>query len=206
MGTPFGRIRCASGPPYSQELAKEAVHSVKLSCPNGTSLRCQTRGNLGESGPQRWRVVMCPEASCWLVCAQGAGAPEKDAGFPKLRLHDLRHQFASLLVNHGRTLYEVKEILGHSSQSVTERYAHLSKDTLRDSANSAAELRASAGRGRRPEPHERRYCVLPLARRAGGAAGECRQAEEVKREIKVSHDVGAVAQAGFGIPFLAPRI
>ena len=60
------------------------------------------------------------------------------AGLPHLRLHDLRHQFASFLVNDGRTLYEVQAILGHSSSKVTERYAHLSTKTLQDAANSAS--------------------------------------------------------------------
>ncbi|HMW40488.1 MAG TPA: tyrosine-type recombinase/integrase, partial [Saprospiraceae bacterium] len=36
------------------------------------------------------------------------------AGLKHLRLHDLRHQYASFLVNNGRTLYEVQQILGHS--------------------------------------------------------------------------------------------
>jgi len=60
------------------------------------------------------------------------------AGLPHLRLHDLRHQFASFLVNDGRTLYEVQAILGHSSSKVTERYAHLSTKTLQEAANSAS--------------------------------------------------------------------
>lgn len=38
----------------------------------------------------------------------------KKAGLPHLRLHDLRHQFASFLVNDGRTLYEVQQIPEHS--------------------------------------------------------------------------------------------
>jgi len=62
----------------------------------------------------------------------------KEAGLPNLRIHDLRHQFASLLVNAGRSLYEVQKILGHSSHSVTERYAHLDKKSLMDAANSAS--------------------------------------------------------------------
>ena len=64
----------------------------------------------------------------------------KEAGLPHLRLHDLRHQFASFLVNSGRTLYEVQKILGHSSHSVTERYAHLSTAALMDASNSASVL------------------------------------------------------------------
>lgn len=62
----------------------------------------------------------------------------KDAGLPWLRLHDLRHNYASMLVNSGRTLYEVQQILGHSDSKVTERYAHMSTQTLQDAANSAS--------------------------------------------------------------------
>ena len=62
------------------------------------------------------------------------------AALPKLRLHDLRHQFASFLVNNGRSLYEVQKILGHSSHSVTERYAHLSSASLMDAANTASAM------------------------------------------------------------------
>jgi len=60
------------------------------------------------------------------------------AGLPHLRLHDLRHSFASFLVNSGRTLYEVQQILGHSQSIVTERYAHLSTKTLQAASNSAS--------------------------------------------------------------------
>lgn len=60
------------------------------------------------------------------------------AGLPHLRIHDLRHSFASFLVNSGRTLYEVQQILGHSQSIVTERYAHLSTKTLQEASNSAS--------------------------------------------------------------------
>lgn len=60
------------------------------------------------------------------------------AGLPHLRIHDLRHQYASFLVNAGRSLYEVQQILGHSDPSVTQRYAHLSTKSLQDAANSAS--------------------------------------------------------------------
>jgi integrase len=60
------------------------------------------------------------------------------AGLPHVRLHDLRHQYASFLVNSGRTLYEVQQILGHSDPSVTQRYSHLSSKSLQDAANSAS--------------------------------------------------------------------
>lgn len=66
------------------------------------------------------------------------------AGLPHLRIHDLRHSFASFLVNSGRTLYEVQQILGHSQSIVTERYAHLSTKTLQDASNSASVIIQSA--------------------------------------------------------------
>ena len=62
-----------------------------------------------------------------------------DAGLPHLRLHDLRHQYASFLINQGRTLYELQQILGHSDPSVTQRDAHLSTKSLRAAADSASD-------------------------------------------------------------------
>ena len=56
----------------------------------------------------------------------------KKAGIPDVRIHDLRHNFASILVNHGRSLYEVQKLLGHANISTTQRYAHLSQDTLKE--------------------------------------------------------------------------
>lgn len=62
------------------------------------------------------------------------------AEMPDLRMHDLRHSFASFLVNAGRSLYEVQFILGHSQLKTTQRYAHLSQDTLVAAANEAANV------------------------------------------------------------------
>ena len=59
-------------------------------------------------------------------------------GLKDVRLHDLRHSFASFLVNSGRSLYEVQRILGHTQIKTTQRYAHLSQESLLAAANEVA--------------------------------------------------------------------
>jgi integrase len=66
------------------------------------------------------------------------------AELPDLRLHDLRHSFASFLVNKGVSLYVVQGLLGHAHTKYTQRYAHLTSDTLRDAAETVSSVIASA--------------------------------------------------------------
>ena len=49
----------------------------------------------------------------------------------KVVFHSLRHTFASRLVQKRVSLYEVKELLGHSDIAMTQRYSHLANETLR---------------------------------------------------------------------------
>lgn len=51
-------------------------------------------------------------------------------GLGDVRLHDLRHTFASFLINTGHSLYEVQKILGHHDPRITMRYAHLDSATI----------------------------------------------------------------------------
>ncbi|MBO6755688.1 MAG: tyrosine-type recombinase/integrase [Roseibium sp.] len=64
----------------------------------------------------------------------------KQAGLANVRLHDLRHSFASFLVNSGRSIYEVQKLLGHAHISTTERYAHLSNQTLASAVSAAGDF------------------------------------------------------------------
>jgi len=57
------------------------------------------------------------------------------AGLTDLRFHDLRHTFASHWVQNSGDLYVLKDILGHKSITITQRYAHLSPAYKRDAVN-----------------------------------------------------------------------
>ena len=55
----------------------------------------------------------------------------KSAGLEGLRIHDLRHAFATVAVAAGDSLYLVGKVLGHSQAATTQRYAHVRDDPLR---------------------------------------------------------------------------
>ena len=50
---------------------------------------------------------------------------------PAVRIHDLRHTFASLLVSGGMTLPMIGKLIGHTQVQTMQRYAHLFDDPLR---------------------------------------------------------------------------
>ena len=54
------------------------------------------------------------------------------AGIPDFRFHDMRHTFATRLVQRGVDLYKVQRLLGHKTNLMTQRYAHHSPESLRE--------------------------------------------------------------------------
>ena len=56
----------------------------------------------------------------------------RKAEVKNFRFHDLRHTFATRLVQAGVDLYKVQRLLGHKSPSMTQRYAHHYPESLRD--------------------------------------------------------------------------
>ena len=75
----------------------------------------------------------------------------KTAGLPDVRLHDLRHSFASVSVAGGDSLYLLGKVLGHRQSGTTERYSHVAGDPLRAladrTAGKIADLLAGGGGG-----------------------------------------------------------
>lgn len=66
------------------------------------------------------------------------------AGLDGLRIHDLRHSFASVAVSGGASLAMIGKLLGHASPATTSRYAHLADDPVRAAAEAAAGVIAGA--------------------------------------------------------------
>lgn len=92
-------------------------------------------------GRARFRADHCPD-SPWVFAHEDgsriqdvkksfASACEK-AGIEDFRIHDLRHTCAAWLVSEGVPLMEVKDLLGHTTVRMTERYAHLAPENVRD--------------------------------------------------------------------------
>ncbi len=87
----------------------------------------------------------------WLFPGNIAGKPlvdlydfwdklRKEIGLGDVRIHDLRHTFASFLVNSGHSLYEVQKMLGHGDPRTTMRYAHLGHASLLAAAETVSGL------------------------------------------------------------------
>jgi integrase len=69
------------------------------------------------------------------------------AGLDDVRLHDLRHSFASVAVSSGMGLPIVGAVLGHTQAATTQRYAHLAADPVKAAAAAVAGKLAAAMAG-----------------------------------------------------------
>lgn len=81
-------------------------------------------------GKRKGRPVVSPQKPFEEAC--------RIAGIERLRIHDLRHSFASLAINSGASLYDVQKLLGHASSQMTQRYAHLEDTSVRKATEQVA--------------------------------------------------------------------
>lgn len=66
------------------------------------------------------------------------------AGLEDVRLHDLRHSFASIAVSGGASLPIIGALLGHTNSATTQRYAHLSDNPVKSASENVGAKIASA--------------------------------------------------------------
>ena len=85
------------------------------------------------------------EDNPWVIAGQRPGKPltglhhywrpiRERAGLPDVRIHDLRHSYASRALALGESLYTIGKLLGHTSVATSARYAHLMREAEREAA------------------------------------------------------------------------
>lgn len=148
-GARLGEVRCARFDQFDLE------HAVWLKQAATTKQRKVHRLPLSSAAVAliRARRAAVPEGCAWLFPGDGEDADKpvqdlrrfwgtlcKQAGLPGLRMHDLRHTYASLLISDGMPLAVIGKLLGHTQARTTERYAHLMDDPTRRATESVGEM------------------------------------------------------------------
>lgn len=136
LGLEWARVNLRAG-----EFALEAQHTKaarRRTVPlNGAAREAMLRR-------ARFRAEHCPD-SPWVFCKfdgclvggvkTGFKLALRRAGIQEFRIHDQRHTFAVGLVDAGVPLPVIRDALGHATTAMTERYAHVRAEHVRDAVN-----------------------------------------------------------------------
>lgn len=149
-GARLGEVRCARFDQFNLHL----MYWLKQA--SGTKQRKVHRAPISEEvvAIVRERRAAVPPDCRWLFPgdAKDKDQPVQDlrkfwarirkkAGLPRnVRIHDLRHTFASLVAGDGASLLMIGKLLGHSQSKTTERYAHLVDAPLRSKVDTVAKI------------------------------------------------------------------
>jgi integrase len=106
---------------------------------------------LGQAAIEVLRNIQRLEYNPWVITGKVEGARLTDlqpfwqrvrarAGLNGVRIHDLRHTFASVAAGEGMSLPMIGKLLGHTQVQTTARYAHLAAGTVKTAANDVAGL------------------------------------------------------------------
>jgi integrase len=118
-----------------------------------------------------------PRVGPFIVAGVNPGEPYKNlgrawikvralAGLGDVRLHDLRHSFASVAAAQGMSLQMIGKLLGHRVPATTQRYAHLARDAVADASDAVGAVMAAAIEKGVPQPAS--VVKLPRRRRRRG--------------------------------------
>jgi integrase len=102
--------------------------------------RVRTKTQAENTSPLKASVILGPLPKSTGAAPPGAkskiqvarGSAIDKAGIEDFRFHDLRHCFATKLVQRGVDLYKVQLLLGHKTPLMTQRYAHHYPESLRE--------------------------------------------------------------------------
>ncbi|GAB6052037.1 site-specific integrase [Magnetospira thiophila] len=137
--TLLGSIARVDGNPYVITGSQAGAHLTDLQKPWRRVRKLATvhywldYGDAGTSGIVRALQEKLGALPSWEACRKAAAddAQPLPVGLADVRIHDLRHTFASNAVMMGETLPMIGKLLGHTQPQTTARYAHLADDPLR---------------------------------------------------------------------------
>ena len=157
----------------SSHTKQKKEHRVPLSAP-AMALLVEIRGRVDAACPFVFPSDVMADGEfrhlvevkkCWLSVCKTAGlakevpvltpagkAVKDEKGRPVMawentvRLHDLRHSYASILASAGMSLPIIGALLGHSQAQTTARYSHLMDDALRAATERVGAVVTSAGK------------------------------------------------------------
>jgi integrase len=137
----------------SSHVKQKRRHSVPLAAPALALLAELKRVATNDyvfSSPKTGRPLVTINRTWHAIC--------RAAGIEGVRVHDLRHSFASMLAGSGASLQLIGSLLGHAQVATTAKYAHLADDARR----AAVERVGAVLAGR----HEQSAEVVPMSGRA----------------------------------------
>ncbi len=149
--------------------ARITLYETKNGKPRGVPLNKAAIEALTELEPdptkRSGRIFKRKNGEDWGQIRTAFEVAVRRAGLPDFRFHDLRHTCASHMAMRGRPLKEIQEVLGHTSFSMTLRYAHLSPMHLRTAVESLDGLTPSIDKADRLA-HKLAQSAVPAAARS----------------------------------------
>jgi len=129
------------------DLVRGCVTFMKTKNDEDRSVRLTKRAKqvLMDLGPSETGPVFTYQGQAIKDVKTTFGKARKNAGLEDFRFHDLRHTFASRLVQKGISIYEVMHLTGHKSLEMVQRYAHLAPDYQNRAIDALNDLRHNFG-------------------------------------------------------------
>lgn len=127
----------------SSHTKQKKSHRVPLSAP-ALQLLVEMRAKAAD--PAHYLFPGDKKGTCLTTIKKSWATATRAAGLTDIRVHDLRHTYASILASGGSSLPIIGRLLGHTQAQTTARYAHLLDDPLRAATERVGAIVGAAGR------------------------------------------------------------